>query len=244
MSEWFHAEGSRQVGPVSADEVGALFRSNRIGLDTLVWREGLPAWQPLRSVVEELGLTAVPVAPPPVPAAAQPPVLPASAASAGGPYAGPGTLPLQPQKKGLSGCAISAIVAAAALLVLVPICAILAAIALPAYNDYTIRAKVAQSAAALAPLKVQVEEFASSNGRCPTSADPDFPAAGDYAAQGVSSVQLGQFENQHCGIEATLAPGKPQVDGDLLWLEFDPAAARWECSGETEDKYLPVDCRG
>ena len=28
-----------------------LFRSNQISLDTLVWRDGLPQWQPLRTVV-------------------------------------------------------------------------------------------------------------------------------------------------------------------------------------------------
>lgn len=244
MSEWFHAEGSRQVGPVSAADMVALFQGNRIGLDTLVWRDGLPAWQPLRSVVDELGLTTAPpgiaVAAPPLP-----PMLSTAAAAATGPYAGSQvSLPMSVQKKPLSGCAMTAIIGGAALLVLVPVGAILAAIALPAYDDYTQRAKVAQAISALQPLKVQVEEFSSREGRCPTSADPGFPAHDQFAAQGLSSVQLGQFENDHCGIEATLSTGKPEMDGSLLWQEYDPQAARWECSSDTDDRYLPVNCRG
>jgi type IV pilus assembly protein PilA len=88
VSEWFHAEGNRQQGPLPAEQLVELFRNNQISLDTLVWRDGLPQWQPLRSVVDELGLivpaldVAAPVdrartgtgRPPPP----QPPVLPPS----------------------------------------------------------------------------------------------------------------------------------------------------------------------
>ena len=52
----------------------------------------------------------------------------------------------------LSGCALTAIIGGGLLLVLVPVMAILAAIALPAYNDYTVRAKVATAVNALQPL--------------------------------------------------------------------------------------------
>jgi uncharacterized RDD family membrane protein YckC len=49
-----------------------LFRDGRIGLDVLVWRDGLPQWQPLGELAGELGLLAdaPPVAtePPPAPA--------------------------------------------------------------------------------------------------------------------------------------------------------------------------------
>jgi len=47
VSEWFHAEGNRQQGPLPAEQLVELFRNNQISLDTLVWRDGLPQWQPL-----------------------------------------------------------------------------------------------------------------------------------------------------------------------------------------------------
>lgn len=247
MSEWFHAEGNRQQGPLPAEQLVELFRNNQISLDTLVWRDGLPQWQPLRTVVDELGLIVpaldVPTAaaePEPEPAAPQPPVLPPST-----PYstaAAATTLP--PPKKKLSGCALTAIIGGGLLLVLVPVMAILAAIALPAYSDYTMRAKVAAAADALHPLQDQVQHFADEQGRCPGANDAGFPAPGDFTQAGLSAVNIGRFNNGHCGIEATLAmPGK-SIDGDLLWLEYDRDSGRWECSGESDDKYLPTACRG
>ncbi|AWH30644.1 MULTISPECIES: GYF domain-containing protein [Stenotrophomonas] len=251
MSEWFHAEGNRQQGPLPAEQLIALFRSNQINLDTLVWRDGLPQWQPLRSVVDELGLI-VPamdapasVEPPPPPAPPAPPEVPLPPTlPPATPYAAAPAMAAPPPKKGLSGCAITAIIGGGLLLILVPICAILAAIALPAYNDYTIKAKVAGAITALQPLKDQVQHFADDEGRCPGANDAGFPGAGDFAAQGLSAVHIGRFNNGHCGIEATLSvPGKT-IDGDLLWQEYDRDSGRWECSGESDDKYLPVACRG
>lgn len=242
MNEWFHAEGNRRSGPVTTDELVALFRQGRLTLDTLVWRQGLPDWQPLGSVAGELGLAAGPrqggidtVTPPPVPSIPPEPAPVPPAAMA--------MPPMHPARKGLSGCALTAIIGGVLLLVMIPVCAILAAIALPAYNDYMIRAKVSEAIVALQPLKSRVEEFSAQHHRCPASTDPGFPARGQFTGHGLSSVQLGTFENHHCGIEATLAIGKAKVDGDLLWLEFDPDAGGWTCSGETGDRYLPTACR-
>lgn len=249
MSEWFHAEGNRQQGPLPTEQLVELFRSNQITLDTLVWRDGLPQWQPLRTVVDELGLIvpALDAAPPslePQPAAVpppppQPPVLPSTPYASSAPAAA-----LPPPKKKLSGVALAAIIGGGLLLVLVPVLAILAAIALPAYNDYTVRARVANAISTLQPLKGQVQHFADEQGRCPGANDAGFPAPGDFTQAGLSAVNIGRFNNGHCGIEATLAaPGK-RLDGDLLWLEYDRDSGRWECSGESDDKYLPPSCRG
>jgi len=241
VSEWFHAEGGQRVGPISAAEMASLFRDHRIGLDTLAWREGLPDWVALREVLGELGLAEAPVAEPA--AVVPPPVSPTPATAVPPSHAPPSTIPMQP-RKGLSGCAITAIIGGVLLLVLVPVVAILAAIALPAYNDYVVRADVTRSIDALQPLKAQVEAFTAAQDRCPTTADPGFPAHDAFIADGFSSVQLGRFENGHCGIEATFSAGKARVEGDLLWLEFEPGAGRWACSGATVDKYLPAQCRG
>lgn len=249
MSEWFHAEASQQVGPLSVEEMAARFRAGRITLETLVWRDGLPAWQPLRTVVDELGLlqaTAAPPLPPSPPAPPLPPQLPGHAGVAGraAPAAQPlPTLPAAP-RRGLSGGVIAALVIGGGIVVLVPVLAILAAIALPAYQQYTARAKVVQAVAALQPLKTQVLEFAEANGRCPTNDDAGFPATDAFVQQGISQLQVGRFNSSQCGIEATLAVGNSTLDGHLLWLEYAEAEQAWVCSGESPDSYLPAECRG
>ncbi|WP_152983968.1 DUF4339 domain-containing protein, partial [Stenotrophomonas panacihumi] len=59
MSEWYYAEGNRQrIGPLPDENLVELYRSGRIGLDTLVWREGLPQWRPLGDFADELALPA------------------------------------------------------------------------------------------------------------------------------------------------------------------------------------------
>jgi len=247
VTEWFYADGQQQLGPVGAGVVVDLFQSRQIRADTLVWREGMTVWQPLSSVFDELGLAPLPPRMPP-----SLPADPAPTAHAQAP-AGPGTPTLPPRaptdvsmppRRGLSGCALVAVIGACALVVLVPIGAILAAIAMPAYNDYVNRAKVSQAIVTLEPLKQQVGEFVAREGRCPTGADAGFPDRDGLAAEGWSSVQLGRFDSGGCGIEATLSTGKESVDGDLLWLEFDPDASHWQCSGEIADKFLPTHCRG
>lgn len=59
MTEWYYAEGQQRQGPVAEQEIRRLFQRGQLTLDTLVWREGLPQWVALRTVVDELQLQAV-----------------------------------------------------------------------------------------------------------------------------------------------------------------------------------------
>ena len=229
-SEWYYAEGNRQrVGPLPGENIIELHRSGRIGLDTLVWRDGMPQWRPLADFADELGL--VPPAdgmPPPLPL--PPPPAPAAV-----------VVP----RKGLSGCAITAIVLAVIAVVAVPIIAILAAIEIPAYQEYTLRARTQVVYLLVAPLRTQVAELQASEGRCPVNGEHALGAPESYAGRDLGQVRIGRFDNGHCGIEATFAaPGTRQLDGKALWLDLDPASGEWRCSSEVEDRYLPKDCRG
>jgi len=61
MSDWYYADAERQrQGPLSAAELAQRFHQGRLRLDTLVWRDGLPQWQPLRDFTEELALHQTP----------------------------------------------------------------------------------------------------------------------------------------------------------------------------------------
>lgn len=55
MSEWYYADAERQRhGPVTADTIREKFQRGELGMDALVWREGMPQWQPLSDFADEL----------------------------------------------------------------------------------------------------------------------------------------------------------------------------------------------
>lgn len=61
MSNWYYADAERQrQGPLTAEELTQRFHQGRLRLDTLVWRDGLADWQPLRAFTEELALHQAP----------------------------------------------------------------------------------------------------------------------------------------------------------------------------------------
>ncbi|HEY5972884.1 MAG TPA: pilin [Pseudoxanthomonas sp.] len=229
MSEWYYSEGNRQQrGPLASENLVALFRSGRIGLDTPVWRDGQAQWQPLGDFTVELGLTSSGGAP-------LPPPLPASTVRAAG------VASSAPPRSGLSGCMIALIVAA---VLAIPMIAILAAIALPAYQDYTLRAKTAGAMSVATPLKTAVAEHLNQHSTCPGNDAPGFGAPESYAAGNVASATIGEFESNRCGIELVLtATGSDKLDGKAVWFEYDPSASSWQCNSEIDDRYLPAQCR-
>ncbi len=61
MENWYYADAERQrQGPLPAEELAQRFHQGRLRLDTLVWREGLAGWQPLRDFTDELALHRAP----------------------------------------------------------------------------------------------------------------------------------------------------------------------------------------
>ena len=70
------------------------------------------------------------------------------------------------------------------LMIVVAIIGILAAIAIPAYQDYTIRAKVSEAVIASSPGKTSVSEFYASQGSMPVDAAAAGAAAASRPARG------------------------------------------------------------
>ena len=68
---WYYAAGGQQQGPVDDAQLDALIAAGTVRADTLVWREGLANWQPLRDARPGAG-GAPPMAVPPVGGAAAP----------------------------------------------------------------------------------------------------------------------------------------------------------------------------
>ncbi|MGY0504782.1 GYF domain-containing protein [Luteimonas sp. e5] len=227
---WYYADAAHQQrGPVGEDELLALLQQGVIGRDTLVWRSGMPQWQPLRRVI---ALPAATLA-----AAASTPAPPAAAAPAA--------------KRGMNGCLIALIVAA---VVTIPMLAIFAAIAIPAYQDYLLRAEVAALNTRLAPWQPQIEAWRAEHGTCPYNGDGTFPEADGFAIEGTSEIQLGPDEDDpdtaHCVLQVDVAGlGNDKLDGERIWWMYHPDDADedsngWTCSSSIADRYLPLECRG
>jgi uncharacterized RDD family membrane protein YckC len=61
MSNWYYADAENQrQGPLSVEEMAQRFHQGKLRLDTLVWRDGLAGWQPLRDFTQELALHQAP----------------------------------------------------------------------------------------------------------------------------------------------------------------------------------------
>jgi type IV pilus assembly protein PilA len=72
------------------------------------------------------------------------------------------------------------------LMIVIAIIGILAAIAIPAYQNYTIRAQVTEGLSLADSYKTAVAEYFQNNGTWPTGAAP-IPVAGQIAMQGAST---------------------------------------------------------
>ncbi len=133
------------------------------------------------------------------------------------------------------------------LMIVVAIIGILAAIAIPAYQDYTIRAKVSEVMQIISKDKTSVSEFYISQDAMPTTlARSGINAdAGQSAYLTVNTTQAArtvatytlQYTIGNLGVAA--AAGTLQMTGT-----GNANGVAWACGGGTfPDKYLPANCR-
>ena len=120
---------------------------------------------------------------------------------------------------------------------------ILAAIAVPAYQDYTVRAKVAAAMTETAMARLTIAEFYASSGRLPNAEET---AELELGATGDKLVDL-YYDSRTLRLVATL-PADPAL-GEQPILELVPVlqsgtVTRWRCASTTiEEKHLPASCR-
>ncbi|GAB3102487.1 pilin [Lysobacter terrae] len=232
MTQWHYADDAgNRVGPISSEELREHYRQRRLRLDSLVWSEGMVQWLPLERLAIELDIDSITpdaTPPPPLPTGPAAPVQPTRAAA--------------PPKKGMSGCMIALLVCAA---LAIPMVGILAAIAIPAYQDYVQRAKVAEVMIAAVPLKTAIAEHMASEGNCPNDQSGDLAAVLAQLTQHprISGVRVGTVEGGHCAFEITLR-GPGAVEGKTLMFETDADASQWDCSGgDLPARFRPIQCR-
>jgi type IV pilus assembly protein PilA len=144
------------------------------------------------------------------------------------------------------------------LMIVVAIIGILAAIAIPAYQDYTIRAQVTEGLNLSGDLKAAVAEWYAQTGDWADLADLGISGgatvkSAKYVAQidvvdGVITIEYGnQANNNIVGLTLSLVPGTNQ-NFDVVWVCGDaaaPSGASMAGTGSTTvlNKYLPATCR-
>ncbi|MEO0996581.1 MAG: pilin, partial [Pseudomonadota bacterium] len=119
---------------------------------------------------------------------------------------------------------------------------ILAAIAIPAYQDYTVRAQVGSGLLAARPTQDAVGEFYRVNGRFPGASEAAALAQGSEIDENVRAIVV---EPDSGGISVELADDVAG-GGHILWLvpEARPdGGLHWRCTGSLEEKSLPGLCR-
>ena len=145
---------------------------------------------------------------------------------------------------GMPGWAVALIVLGAFFVVVIPIVAILAAIAIPAYQDYVIRAQVAQGMALADGAKTAVTGYATEHeGQMPA----DNSAAGLSSPDSISGIYVTQVEVRNGEIVVTYGNrANTRLSNGHLLLQPQVAAGHlyWSCSSDDiPDRYLPMACR-
>lgn len=125
--------------------------------------------------------------------------------------------------------------------------AILAAIAIPAYQDYTMRAKLAGAYNEAWQIQIAVSEYFNSNdGNCPSNGDGSVGSADSYYGLYYSRAQVEPGTDANgspfCLINLTLA-GDPKLAGKTLQLAMD-ANQTWSCMSDDQEivRWLPKSC--
>jgi len=133
------------------------------------------------------------------------------------------------------------------LMIVVAIIGILAAIAIPAYQDYTIRAQVSEGLNLSGGAKAAVTEYFQDRGAMPsTNTEAGLANIAEIAGKYVTSVDVtnGIINVTYGG---TNNEAHAVITGDVLIMTPSTAQAgsvQWDCSSTTIDnKHLPAACR-
>lgn len=139
------------------------------------------------------------------------------------------------------------------LMIVIAIVGILAAIALPAYQDYTLRAKMAEPLAKLSEAKVAVAEYYTSQAALPVTllaAGIDGSVATELY-RSVTYAIVGSGPILTAWIQASILPGNTAMAFSLSGVTRSNSSISWVCkpgdaSGGSpmNTNWLPSNCRG
>jgi len=140
------------------------------------------------------------------------------------------------------------------LMIVVAIIGILAAVALPAYQDYTVRAKVSEIILAGSSGKTTLAEMVQANGGFPPTASAPVATQASKFVAGVDYFSTASTTGTIVAVATSAEPkltgtavqfvGTAQANGQVTWVcSAAPNAATASVTAVMSSKYLPASCK-
>ena len=138
------------------------------------------------------------------------------------------------------------------LMIVIAIVGVLAAIALPAYQDYTVRARMSEPMARLAEAKTTIAEFYAATGGLPTAEQSGLNSSPTEIIALVTYASTGNQPIVRAIVHDSVMPSESADASFELFgtLDATQRTIRWECRPGTgsenavPNNYLPANCRG
>jgi type IV pilus assembly protein PilA len=126
------------------------------------------------------------------------------------------------------------------LMIVVAIIGILAAIAIPAYQDYVAKSQVTAALAEISPGKTQAEVLVNEGISNPVTVIGEIGLA---TSTRCTAVTTNIASNGDATIVCTMA-GSPDINGDTLTLTRTGSTGAWACATEAPSGLTPKGCTG